>query len=76
MRFLVVALLGALVLATGCAAKSDSLYRPTDTTVSDPSGAALGDELEQDREALEDAARARDESLKLQRDNADDDSND
>ena len=76
MRLPVVALLGALVLAAGCAPRSDSLYRPTDTTVSNPSSAALGDELDQEREALQEAARAREESLERQRENTQDDSDD
>lgn len=77
MRLPAVALLGPLLLAAaGCASKTDSLYRPADKTVSNPGTAALGDELDQDREALDEAGKAREESLRLQRENADDDSDD
>ena len=71
MRQMLVPLLCSTVLAVGCAAKpSDSLYRPADTTVSQPSTAKLGDEDEQDREDLENSQRAREESLRQQRENA------
>lgn len=70
------ALFGALVLVAGCAQKSDSLYRPLDTTVSNPSSAPLGDELDQDREHLDNAAKAREESLREQRKTDDDDNDD
>lgn len=81
MRFPAVALLGPFLLApflltVGCATKSDSLYQPASNTVSTPGSAALGDELDQDREALDEAGKAREESLRLQRENADDDNND
>lgn len=72
----IIAVLAALVLVAGCAQKSDSLYRPLDTTVSIPSSAPLGDEVDQDREHLDNAAKAREESLREQRENNDDDNDD
>lgn len=63
----------AIVLAAGCASRqSDSLYRPADNTVSQPSASPLGDEAEQDREHLDRAQKAREESLREQRENRDD----
>lgn len=59
-------LLCLALFALGCAPKSDSLYRPADTTISEPSTAKLGDEDEQDREDLQNAQRAREESLREQ----------
>lgn len=69
MRTPLVLLSCAIVLAAaGCASRqSDSLYRPVDTAVSHPSTAALGDETEQDREHLDHAQKAREESLQQQR---------
>jgi hypothetical protein len=70
MRTLLVPLLCSTVLAVGCASTpSDSLYRPADNTVSQPSTAKLGDDDEQDREDLENSQRAREESLRQQREN-------
>ena len=66
----------AIVLVAGCASRqSDSLYRPVETAVSNPSTAPLGDEADQDREHLDNAQKAREESLREQRRNRDDDGN-
>lgn len=67
----------AIVLVAGCASRqSDSLYRPVETTVSHPSTAPLGDEADQDREHLDNAKKAREESLREQRENNEDDGDD
>lgn len=76
MRFPSVLLLAGVVAAAGCASRSDSLYRPADTTVSNPGSAPLGDELDQDREDLQNAAKAREESLREQREDDDVDDGD
>ena len=65
------------VLAAGCASRqSDSLYRPVETAVSHPSTAPLGDEADQDREYRETTQKAREESLREQRENTEDDGDD
>lgn len=67
MRPVPVVLLSAAFAAVGCAPKSDSLYRPVDDTVSNPAVIAVGDEEARKREERENAARAREESLREQR---------
>lgn len=78
MRTPLVLLSCAVVLAAaGCASRqSDSLYRPVETAVSHPSTAPLGDEADQDREHLDNAQKAREESLREQRENDEDDGDD
>jgi hypothetical protein len=74
MRTPLILLSCVVLLAAGCASrKSDSLYRPVETAVSHPSTAPLGDDADQDREHLENAQKARAESLREQRKNNDDD---